>query len=78
MGRDLGAGHRRRPDDRGRALLDLTARANHAARSAADQLARLEVLVDGGQNPLSVAQVRGAREQEAQIAWGIQPPGRIP
>ena len=68
MGGDLGARHRGRPNDRGRPLLDLAAGADYAAGPATDQVARLEMLMDGRQDPLAVAQVRGAGEQQAQIA----------
>jgi hypothetical protein len=40
-------------------------------------MTRLQMLVDGGQDPLAVAQVRGAREQQTEIAGRIQPPSRL-
>ena len=77
MGRDLGARHRRRPDDCGRSLLDLTAGADHAAGPAADQMTRPELFMNGGQDPLAMAQVRGPCEQQAEITRSAQLPGRI-
>ena len=78
MGRDLGVGHRGRPDHRGRPLLDLPARAHHAAGPATDQVARLEMLVNRRQDPLAVTQVGSPGEHQAQVAGRIQRPGGFP
>ena len=57
-----------RPDrDRG-SLLDLAPRADHAARGAADQLARGELLVHRLEHGLGRRQVRAGREHDREIA----------
>jgi hypothetical protein len=56
VGRDLGIRHRGRPDDGGRpSSISRPAPTTPPART--DQVAGLEVLMDGRQDPLGVAQV---------------------
>ena len=78
----------RRPDRHGGALLDLASRADHAARGAADELARGECLVDRLQHRLGRREVRAGGEHDREIArlsvetfastqCGLQRPGAL-